>query len=84
MTNLKKKLNKRWGKKFKDNRKWPEYNEQLVKRGEFLLALDFVDDWNSELGRMNACKVGKPFRFPNTLNRTASSLACEANCLSHD
>ncbi len=67
MTDLNKKLHKRWGKKFKDNRDWPVYNEQLVKRGEYLIALDFIEDWNSELARMNSRKVGKPFRFPNTL-----------------
>jgi len=67
MTNLKKKLKKRWGKKFIENRKWPEYNEQLVKRGEYLLALDFVEGWDNELIVMNDGKVGAPFRFPNTM-----------------
>jgi hypothetical protein len=67
MTDLVKKQQKRWGKKFIDNRDWPTYNEQLVKRGEYLLALDFVDSWNVELARMNAGKVGARFKFPNTL-----------------
>lgn len=67
MTNLKKKHGKRWGKRFIDKRDWPAYNEQLVKRGEYLLALDFVENWDKELASMNAGKVGAPYRFPMTL-----------------
>ena len=67
MTDLKKKLRKRWGKKHVDRRNWREYNEQLVKRGEYLLALDFVENWDKELASMNAGKVGAPYRFPKTL-----------------
>ena len=43
MTNIDKKLRKRWGPKHIDTRDWRVYNEQLVKRGEYLLALDFVE-----------------------------------------
>ena len=32
--------NKRWGKKFIDNRDWKEVNENLVVRGEFLLDME--------------------------------------------
>jgi hypothetical protein len=67
MTNLEKKQRKRWGEKFIDNRDWRIYNEQLIKRGEFLLALDFVENWDNELEHMNAGKVGAPYRFPKTL-----------------
>src|SRR3989344_4999734 len=67
MTDLKKKLRKRWGKKHVDRRNWREYNEQLVKRGEYLLALDFVENWDKELASMNAGKDGAPYRFPKTL-----------------
>ena len=67
MTNLDKKLQKRWGKKFIDNRDWCSYNEQLVKRGEYFLALDFVENWDDELASMNAGKVGVPYRFPKTM-----------------
>ena len=67
MTDLKKKLQKRWGRKFIDNRDWSSYNEHLVKRGEYLLALDFVENWDKELARMNAHKVGAPYQFPKTL-----------------
>lgn len=67
MTDLNKKLHKRWGRKFKDERDWRDYNEHLVKRGEYLLAFDFVKDWNEELSTMNSGKVGAPYQFPNTL-----------------
>ena len=67
MTNLKKKLQKRGGKKFVDNRDWKLYNEQLVKQGEYLLAFDFVEGWNGELAVMNCGKVGAPYRFPKSL-----------------
>jgi len=67
MTNLEKKQHKRWGKKFNDKRDWNEYNEQLVKRGEYLLALDFVKNWDTELASMNTGKVGAQYRFPMTL-----------------
>lgn len=67
MTDLKKKLHKRWGRKFKDTRDWHKCNEQLVKRGEILLDLDFVRDWNSELEGMNTGKRGAPYQFPKSL-----------------
>lgn len=67
MTNPKKKLRKRWGKKFIDKRNWSVYNKQLVKRGEYLLALDFVEGWNDELAAMNAGKRGAPYQFPKSL-----------------
>jgi hypothetical protein len=67
MTDLNKKKHKRWGKKHKDTRVWRVYNEQLVKRGEYFLALDFVEGWDDELIDMNAGKIGRPYRFPKTL-----------------
>lgn len=67
MTDLAKKLRKRWRRRFRDNRDWREYNELLVKRGEYLLALDFVEGWSGELSAMNCGKVGALYQFPNTL-----------------
>lgn len=57
----------RWGKKFIDKRNWKAYNDQLVKRGEYLLDLDWVEQWDSELERMNAGKIGARYEFPNSL-----------------
>ena len=64
-----KKPKRRWGKKYKDNRNWIEYNEQLVVRGEFYLDFDFVKGWKKELKEMNNNKVGAPFKFPNSFMR---------------
>ena len=67
MTNLAKKLHKRWGKKYEDNRDWLVYNEQLVRRGEYLLDLEWVESWNSELKEMNRGKLGHPYEYPNSM-----------------
>jgi len=72
MTDLAKKEHKRWGREFVDERDWPVYNGQLVKRGEFLLDLDWVKDWDEELRRMNEGKVGHPYEFPDSLIRLQS------------
>lgn len=58
---------KRWGTIFKDTRKWPETNRRLVKRGEYLLDLDFIERWDEELMEMNKHKVGAPFQYPRSL-----------------
>lgn len=57
----------RWGNTFRDRRSWPTYNEQLVKRGEYLLDMNFVSGWPEELEQMNLNKRGAPYQFPNTL-----------------
>ena len=46
---------------------WSEYNEHLVRRGEFYLSLDFLDLWNVELEEMNFNKQGHPYQFPESL-----------------
>ncbi len=56
----------RWGKPYRDDRDWKEYNEELVIRGMFLFDLDFADQWDSELMRMNLGKRGSPYRFPES------------------
>ncbi|MEM4089720.1 MAG: hypothetical protein QXQ46_03055 [Thermoplasmatales archaeon] len=53
-----KKRSERWGKGYKDNRNWREYNEQLVVRGEFYLDFSFVDRWYDELAEANRSKRG--------------------------
>src|SRR3989338_5505934 len=67
MTDLNKKKKKRWGKKFIDRRDWPTTNEELVKVGEYMLAMELVKGWNGELALMNAGKVGAKFKFPKSL-----------------
>lgn len=51
------------------DRNWREYNEALVRRGEILLDMDFIDTWPDELAKMNEGKVGKPFDYPESLIR---------------
>ena len=58
---------KRWGKPIKYKRNWKEYNEELVRRGEFYLDFDWVKSWKKELKEMNKKKVGRPFCFPESL-----------------
>jgi len=48
-------------------RDWKTYNDQLVKRGELLLDLDFVENWEEELEEMNGGKRGKPCQYPESL-----------------
>lgn len=60
---------------------WPTYNEQLVKRGEFLLDFDWIQNWDKELQEMNRGKVGSPYRFPESLIQiqavwTAKKMPC--------
>ena len=58
--------NERWGRPYADTRDWSIYNELLVKRGEFYLSLDFVDQWDTQLVQMNAGKRGRPFQYPES------------------
>ncbi len=39
--------------------RWSKYNEKLVKRGEMLFNLDFVNTMEEELKEMNKSKNGK-------------------------
>lgn len=58
---------KRWGKKFSDKRNWKEYNEHLIKRGEFYINPKFIDNWFDEINEMNSKKVGQPYTYPNSM-----------------
>jgi len=51
----------------KVKRDWESYNDQLVKRGELLIDLNFVENWEKELEEMNLGKRGKPFDYPWSL-----------------
>jgi len=37
-------------------RNWKEYNEQLARRGENLFSIDFLENWNEEIEKMNEGK----------------------------
>ena len=45
---------------------WNKYNESLVKRGEILLDFDVIDNWDSELEKMNKGKEGRKFVYPDS------------------
>jgi len=40
---------------------WKSVDERLVKRGELLLSLEFLEGYREELKAMNRGKVGRPF-----------------------
>jgi len=58
---------KRWGKKFKDDRNWKEYNKKLIKRGEYYINPCFLETWLQETKEANYGKVGEPFLYPSSL-----------------
>ena len=48
---------------------WNKYNESLVKRGEVLLDFDVIDNWPTELEKMNRGKEGRKFVYPDSFIR---------------
>jgi hypothetical protein len=40
---------------------WKAVDERLIRRGELLLTLDFLDNYEEELRNENAGKVGRPY-----------------------
>jgi hypothetical protein len=64
----------RWGKKFKDNRDWVEYNSKLIKRGEWFFDFSFLESIPQELREMNKNKVGKPYQYTNSFIEFESKL----------
>ena len=60
-----KKKNKKRKKRRKIN--WSEYNESLVRRGEVMFDIDFLENWRAELKLMNKGKEGAKYLYPNSL-----------------
>lgn len=54
-------------KKYEDKRDWPEYNQKLIKRGEFYINPSFLETWLVEIKEMNHGKVGQPYLYPNSM-----------------
>lgn len=48
-------------------RNWSEYNQKLIKRGEFYINPVFLSTWNDEVNRMNAGKIGQPYLYPDSM-----------------
>ena len=42
---------------------WKAVDERLIRRGELLPSLDFLDGYDDELEAMNRKKVGHPYRL---------------------
>lgn len=57
----------RWKSKYVDKRNWKRYHEELILQGEFFFDLNFLENWDSELAKMNSGKRGSPFQYPNSL-----------------
>ena len=57
-------------------RNWKEYNEKLVRRGEIYLSLDFLENWDEELDKMNKGKVGRSYIYPQTFMQFSSFPTC--------
>jgi len=55
-------------------RDWPRLNEAYVSQGVLLLQHDWVDGWMNELDKMNEGKEGRPFLYPESLVRFATTL----------
>lgn len=58
---------KRWGKKRKYSRNWKQYNEHLIKRGEYFVNPRFLETWIDEINHLNHGKVGQPFMYPDSM-----------------
>jgi len=42
---------------------WGLVDERLIRRGELLLSLDFLESYDYELSLLNDGKVGRPFKI---------------------
>jgi hypothetical protein len=59
--------NKRWGKEFIDKRDHKQYQNEVLKRYEIFLDLDWTKSWDKELIQMNEGKRGAKFQYPNSM-----------------
>ena len=57
--------------RFMPDMNWKRCNV-LVKEGELLLDMDFIDSCSGELARMKACKAGKPFVYQESFLKMLS------------
>ncbi len=48
-------------------RDWSSYNDQLVRRGELYIELDWLEGWHREVSSMNEEKRGRPYAYPETM-----------------
>ena len=55
---------------------WREVDERLIRRGELLLGLDFLEGYDEELVEMNRGKEGRPFTLTNSHIRFLGVVRC--------
>jgi len=67
-------------KKYKDKRKWKEYNEELVTRGYFYINPKFLETWIEEIEQMNKRKVGNPYLYPKSMIEFLAILNPKYDC----
>ena len=60
-------------------RNWKEYNQELIKRGEYYINPRFLESWNEEVKQMNAGKIGNPYFYPKTMIEFLAILHCKGN-----
>jgi hypothetical protein len=53
-------------RKYKDDRDWKQYNEELVVRWTFFLDFSFVENWDKYLEKMNKGKMGGQYLSPDS------------------
>ena len=51
---------------------WKAVDERLIRRGELLLSLDFLEGCDDELDAMNLVKVGRPYTLTDSHMRFLS------------
>ena len=66
-------------KKYEDKRNWPEYNQKLVKRGEYYINPQFLETWNEEVKQANLGKIGQPYFYPESMIEFLGILHCKGN-----
>jgi len=61
------------------DRNWKTINNRLVQQGTILIDVGFLENWEKELSRMNACKEGARFEYPDVFIRYAGTVRCLLN-----
>ena len=56
---------------------WRSVDERLIRRGELLLSLDFLERYDLDLSLLNYGKVGRPYRV--TYYVCCVSCCCEVS-----
>jgi len=55
---------------------WKDVDERLIRRGELLLGLDFLEGYDEELEGMNKGKEGRPYTLTNSYLRFLAVVRC--------